>query len=316
MRSACFALSAVALALTTPLPVQAETDPPVHIHYEAPEGCPSADAFVAQVRARTGRVHLAEDGDTGLTLRVTIARAGSRVEGTLVVVDASGAESRREVTGDSCATVSLALALVAAMRIDPTASLAELPTESAASVSPSAVAPLAAPPPSSETAAAAIPSASASPNPHPRPTAAMAAASTSRPPANPPRRIRLAGALGFDLLGFVPARVVLGASVLGEAGLESRGILAPELRFGASQTERLALNNVDRTGSFAWTRGGCSKSVPCVSSSPRRSTYDRASRAPRAYCSPRRKAPELHPKAPGPRCGSRSVARLSSNGGS
>ncbi len=130
MRCRSLDLSVLAFAFTLSLPARADGVQPVHVGYDAPEDCPAADAFVAQVRARTARMRIAGEGEPGLTLRVAIVRAGERVKGTLVVADGSGAESRREVDGEACATVVAALALVAALRIDPMASTAELQAES------------------------------------------------------------------------------------------------------------------------------------------------------------------------------------------
>jgi hypothetical protein len=246
------ARSVLALTIVTPLAVRAGATEPVHLHYDAPDGCPAADAFVAEVQARTPRMRLATEEEAGLTLRVTVVRADGRLEGTLVVVDASGAESRREVSGDSCATVTLALALVAALRIDPMASTTALPADPVSSVSTipseattlapnetSSIAPLSTPPP---------------PTPASKPDASAAAhRSVSLQPSR--RRIRFAGAFGLDILGFVPQSVVFGASVLGEVAFDGSGILAPEARIGGSLTESRSLSTNDGTGVLMWSRG-------------------------------------------------------------
>jgi hypothetical protein len=196
-------------------------------------------------------MRLATKEEAGLILRVTVMRADSRVQGTLVVVDSSGAESRREVSGNSCATVTLALALVAALRIDPMASTTAFPADPVSSVSTF--------PSETTTPVPTVTSSTASlSTPPPRtPASTPGATATAHQPESwrPPRRIRFAGAFGLDILGVVPQSVVFGASVLGEVAVDGSGILAPEVRIGGSLTESRSLSTNDGTGVLMWSRG-------------------------------------------------------------
>lgn len=88
--------------------------------YVAPETCSTEQAFVAEVRARTTRAQFTAS-DEARVFTVTVAPSGARVRGTLVI--ASGERSsRRNVEGRTCAEVTSALALIAALAVDPQAS--------------------------------------------------------------------------------------------------------------------------------------------------------------------------------------------------
>jgi hypothetical protein len=76
MRCPWLSLSFVACALSTPLAAEAQAVPPIHVRYDAPEGCPAARAFVAQLQARTARARVAEEGQTaGSPWRIHLAGA-------------------------------------------------------------------------------------------------------------------------------------------------------------------------------------------------------------------------------------------------
>jgi hypothetical protein len=47
---------------------------PYRIHYSAPEGCSSRDAFVSELVARTPLVAVAGDGERAATYAVTVAQ--------------------------------------------------------------------------------------------------------------------------------------------------------------------------------------------------------------------------------------------------
>ena len=105
-------------------PNEDETPEPVFVIYSGHPECPDSDAFVDGVRARTPRARFVETEEASRTIEVDLAPQVGGTRGRLVIVDrADGAESRREVSGDDCAIVVEALALVAALAIDPAASL-------------------------------------------------------------------------------------------------------------------------------------------------------------------------------------------------
>ncbi|MDB4937573.1 MAG: hypothetical protein JWP87_4545 [Labilithrix sp.] len=97
----------------------------VKIDYETRPGCPDADTFVREVlsRAPRARVGSASDGARSLVARV---RAGARgLEGVLSVRDADGHTTERAVHGQRCEELVTALAVIAALVIDPLTARAE-----------------------------------------------------------------------------------------------------------------------------------------------------------------------------------------------
>lgn len=111
-------------ALLASEPARGDGTEPIRIQVSAPEGCAGTDAFIAEVSARTARARLAGAGEVARSFTVTIVAAGKRARGTLVIEDPHGAGGHREVSGESCAEVASALALVTALAIDPKASTA------------------------------------------------------------------------------------------------------------------------------------------------------------------------------------------------
>ena len=120
---------------------------PIQVVYQAAGDCPDAAYFLAQVAARTTRMRVAGDGEAGRRFVVEVRASGRHARGQLRVQNPDGAESLREVFGDTCAAVVDALALVGALAIDPHASLT--PVRSAPSIVPivaPAVVPVVVPP--------------------------------------------------------------------------------------------------------------------------------------------------------------------------
>lgn len=98
---------------------------PVALRYEAPEACPPASAFRAGVDGRTGRAQWVAPGAETVTLEVVVEVSDGGAQGRLVVRERGRPPpAPREVADATCATVVDALALVAALAIDPQASLA------------------------------------------------------------------------------------------------------------------------------------------------------------------------------------------------
>jgi hypothetical protein len=155
-------VAAVALASVEPAGADA-SDPPapadVRVDYRAATGCPTAAYFRASIAARTSLVRFADTDDVTRAFVLDVAVDGDRARGVLRVLDASGAESARQLAGVTCREVVDALALVAALAIDPRASTAPL------AIAPAEPEPAPAPPstpaPPPRVAPAAIASASA-----------------------------------------------------------------------------------------------------------------------------------------------------------
>jgi hypothetical protein len=112
----CLALGGTASAqLTASAPATA-----MRLDYQAPAGCPTADAFTSEVRARAPQSR--SEAASAVEVRI-VANASSpgveTFEGRMVITDESGATPSRAVRGDSCAEVVRALALAVAMTFEP-----------------------------------------------------------------------------------------------------------------------------------------------------------------------------------------------------
>ncbi|HEX6273482.1 MAG TPA: hypothetical protein VFZ53_10585 [Polyangiaceae bacterium] len=98
---------------------------PIRLDYSGAVECPAAPEFARSVFGRTTRARPADASEsTARTFVVAITKSGSGFVGSLVVREADGKTTAREVTGADCKTVSEALALATSLAIDPNASLA------------------------------------------------------------------------------------------------------------------------------------------------------------------------------------------------
>ncbi len=192
---------------------------PIRLDFQAPAGCPGRDEFIAHVRARTERVHFAEHDTTSVSeLYVRADYDGERAVGRLRLGDSRDAE--RLVTGKSCPDVISALALIAAVAIDPTA-IADPAAPSQPAVLPAAPAP-----PdfvSQQRGLDAPPSVAPPESPEPKPM-----------PRSPFDWFGGIGAHGEISRGFGPRSITLaGASLFGEAGFALGGPWQPAVRLAA-----------------------------------------------------------------------------------
>jgi len=96
----------------------------VSLDYSAPASCPDAQAFREQVLSRTKRVSFSEPAAPGsLAWSIKIAETSGGSRGTLRVSGEVPSKLERSVKAASCEQVVDALALVAALSVDPDASL-------------------------------------------------------------------------------------------------------------------------------------------------------------------------------------------------
>jgi len=180
----------------------------VSLHYLGDPGCPNEMEFVDEVTARVRRTVQWSKAGAAVQMVVIIRQVGDHASGTLEVVQRSTEPTRREFTSASCSEVGSALALVAALALDPNARTEQLPGHTAGS-KPSGEPP----------ASVAAPAAPAAPEPVPGPpqSAPVPAASSLPPP--PP----------------LPARYVawLGPTAMVAAGYASEPLVAVGLSLGA-----------------------------------------------------------------------------------
>ena len=239
-RAAAVTAAALAIVLASSAASAADSEP-IRVRFEAPTGCPSEAAFLDQVRARTAKARVAAAGEKARTFAVHVTQEGRSIHGRLAIEESSMQTEIREITGERCAEVVSALALITALAVDPHASTAppaRLPT-----------APLPGPfaPGNSGVPLLPPPSARLPPN-HPAPYFhpwSWADLDVSPLPAIPwippeiPRRWRFSvGAEVAALGGFAPP-LALGSALFLEAELTSRRALAfaPTLRLAAIQAD-------------------------------------------------------------------------------
>lgn len=204
------------------------------VSYTASDDCPPRSLFIGNLLARTQRLRLVEAGDTAFT--VLIERHGAASAGSLAVVTPDGAAPAvREVEADTCSEVVEALALVAALTVDPdakTAPLSEAAVVEAASAvaldgEPESAASPEPPPVAGEEASR--PSPRPDPGPAPKPEAPKPA------PTPPPRReLGLEAALGAQVeLAHAPfGRPFPAGRAFAEVGAAGTAIFRPAV--GAS----------------------------------------------------------------------------------
>lgn len=177
------------------------TREPVRVDYRSEGQCPSGAAFFGEVRARTDKVRSATEGEPARVLRVEVQEGATDSQGSLVVVGADGAASSvRRVRATTCDDVVRALALVAALAIDP-----EAKTAPRVVPAPSPLPPDAEPPPSATTPGAVVdagaPETATSPPPRATARSAPTAPTNLPEPPEPPARTEVSLGLGVGLEG-------------------------------------------------------------------------------------------------------------------
>jgi hypothetical protein len=213
----------------------------IHVEYAAPAGCPSADAFFQAIRARAPGARERAAPAPGPTFVVSIDSAGPETSGHLSFRAEDGSERERSVTGDTCEEVVSALALIAALAIDP----------DAAARPPAAIGGPPAPPPACPPPATVIVPAPAAPR-GPRLAAPAAPASAG---AFPRRSFELALGVDASLAFGVGPRPLFGTPVwLALAALAS-GRLRPVARIGFERASSGVSDASGPTATFTWTVG-------------------------------------------------------------
>jgi hypothetical protein len=207
-------------------------------------GCRDSEFFLQQIFARTSRARRAGVGEAGRVFIVRIVQRQSASTGTLEIQETSGAQSHREVTAATCDEVMAALALVAALTIDPQA----------------VTTPVAVPPP--PTAPPEPPLVTEPPKPKPPPKRVPEPKTV--PPAEVRPRDEAAGTRKHVRFGaHVAAEVMSGfapdVALLPRAGVElelevaRHSWLVPSVRLSAARGEGDATIEGVGSASFVWT---------------------------------------------------------------
>jgi hypothetical protein len=91
----------------------------VHVVYDADPGCPGRPTFVDELMARTPKVAMAAATRAKRTFVVTVRATESGFLGRLEIQAGASTATTREIAGLSCPAVVSAVALVAALAVDP-----------------------------------------------------------------------------------------------------------------------------------------------------------------------------------------------------
>jgi hypothetical protein len=96
---------------------------PIGFDYSAPADCPSAEEVLRQIGGYTAKWTLAHGRDDVRHFRLRAEHRGDAFVGRFDLRELNGTTVGREVTGDSCEDVALALAITVALAIDPRATV-------------------------------------------------------------------------------------------------------------------------------------------------------------------------------------------------
>ena len=246
----------------------------LRLDYVAASGCPSADAFLDQVRARSPRIRSASGNEPARTLVVRLASRNHRTTGRLTLREVDGSEAERSVVGESCSDVAAGLALIAALAVDPTAS-SETPASSgtpASSRTPGApgISGIPGTPgtpsdagadaaPVSESLATAPPATPPADLPQPPLTAVKVGASRSNDTALPAEVDRRHWQLAFGAHGEVASgalpNVLVAVPVFVEVARVSGTLLAPAARVRFERAASGVVASAAGSAEFTWTAG-------------------------------------------------------------
>jgi len=233
-------------------PAQATLEEAVSLRYEAAPGCPSEQQFAREISARVRLPVRFSASDATFHLLVRLEKRADAAEfvGDLQI-EHHGDSSQREFTASTCDEVASALALVAALTLDPNARTEPIAADGFSAEARSAEARPAEPAPAPAVAA------------DPLPRGVETGRRSPKRPSPPPLRSRVpvtwwASATGEMVIGYAPKPLaLLGASVGARAGAPP---LSPSLELGGLWGETGVTGPASASGNFAWALGylqGC-----------------------------------------------------------
>jgi hypothetical protein len=214
--------------LARPSAAQEKPEPIAWI-YRAPPDCPPAETFEREFRARTTRAELvagvADGADASRSFLVTLSSEPGRAVGRIEIRGPADAVSTRQVAGQTCGGVVSALALVAALAVDPLAAdsppASSQPGEPAVQVAPK-------------------------PLPIATPDQAGRAERTSRS-----HTVVAAGLDGGAVLGLFP-KPAPSVALFTEVRLERASVLAPSARLSLSGAVSASTSAPPGSAKFRW----------------------------------------------------------------
>ena len=264
VREGAAIVTGLAAVVMSPHVAFAQTqEEPITVQYDAPAECPTRTAFWSEITARTTKARAAAAGEKARVLHVAIVQnvAGSGATsstsegftGRLLMEETTSWSSAREVRGATCGEVVEALGLIAALALDPKASVAPRPP-AAPSSSSSTPAP---------TTSGPVPPEKASPPQRVEPSVAPVVSSEQplQPGGAPARASQTHVNVGGQLEGAAFAGAVFGGRLFGELewGAPTR-TLAPAVRLAIGRTLEIDRQPVVGAATLRWTQAsleGC-----------------------------------------------------------
>jgi hypothetical protein len=225
-------------------------DDAIFVEYDASEGCPDARAFMEEIHARTPRARFVSEPKGTRVFSVSVRRQEHETIGRLSTRRSGENGAPREVAGKTCAEVVSALALVAALAIDPHASTALVATAPIAATARTNAPPSEAPKPA-PTVASETPAPPSLP-----PSAALADVGPSRRDASPRAGSLRGGLRGVASTWPTSEPVVFGA-VLGSIAYawSAPSFWSPSVRLSGSWGESLTVRPASGAARFARKAG-------------------------------------------------------------
>jgi hypothetical protein len=225
----------------------AESREQVHVTYDAPPSCPTAEAFLSQVRVRVGTDWEAPLDVLAHTIEVRVSGAEPHLVARIDFVDEHGQKFTRAVSATTCDEVVSGIALITALAIESRVAEALNQSEPAATDAPPATEAAPSPPPQAPRTVTGTPRPEEPERPHSHPSS--------------PRSTHFDfGAAGLIGSGVGPA---LGRGFRGFIGLGwKRG---PDIRLGVDylSTPLITSNGVPTLFSLFGSRAsGCPVAIP------------------------------------------------------
>ena len=249
---ACAATFALALArLGAPSADAAEPLLGVYrLTYDAPDGCPDAAIFRRKIERRTRSFVREQSRPADFSLTVAIRASSRGFSGTLGITGPHGERTLRSLNATSCPEVTDALALMAALAMDPLATTHEAVV--ALPPPPPPVPPPLPPPPAPPNAVAPTPPSLEplvlQPSAPAEPLLARSATRHSRP-------WEFGAGVGADLSWGVTPSVMIAPKAFVDVTSPFRGPLGLTLRVGFERASRSNTGNSSGEADFTWTLG-------------------------------------------------------------
>jgi len=200
-----------AFCCSGPALAQVEAEPEIvtaSLELVAPAGCGSAAELARAISARSERIRIDDAPTASRRLRIEIREAAGGVTTLLSLTQPNGRRSSRSLRASTCAEALDGAALVAAVSLDPMASMSALPPAPAPAAPP--------------TTCAACPPCAPAP---------------ATPPADAPHA-EWSASLGFDTITGPAPAIMLGFGLTAMVAYERASVFSPALRLSLSHFAR------------------------------------------------------------------------------